>query len=207
MSILGSKADTLEWLCTRVQLGQIGEQVNFTVGDWHTDQHPILDAIREKFGPHALVVRSSALTEDSWSGSNAGAFTSVLDVPGSNRSQVTIAIDEVICSYGDDDAAHQVLVQAMLTDVRMHGVVLTRTLNYGPYYTVTYDDTTGSTETVTSGRGQEVTTVVVHRGHENLSQGLNPRLPLIQCEIPWSRFLSTFSVTTIAFLRFYSIRS
>jgi phosphohistidine swiveling domain-containing protein len=52
----------------------------------------------------------------------------------------------------------------MLTNVRMSGVVMTRTHGQGaPYYVINYDDTTGSTDSVTSGEGGEVKTLFLHR--------------------------------------------
>jgi len=175
--ILGTKANTLERLRPLVRHSRIGEQVTCTVGKWQTNRHKMLKGIRERFGDRALIVRSSALTEDGWTNSNAGSFTSLLNVPGANPSRLTAAIDAVVQSYGDGNLEHQILVQAMLADVVMHGVVLTRTLNHGaPYYTLNYDDTSSNTETVTSGLGRHLKTLIVHRGQNILPQGVAPRI-------------------------------
>jgi len=166
--VLGTKADTLERLRSVVRQSVIGEQVKFTLSEWKDDQHRVLAQVRDKFGDHALAVRSSALSEDSWTNSNAGGFSSVLDVPGSDTLRLQDAINHVALSYGDFWGANQVLIQAMLTGVVRHGVVLTRTLNHGaPYYSLNFDETTDHTDLVTSGRGQHLRTVIVHRGWQS----------------------------------------
>lgn len=175
--VFGTKAETLDRLRPLVQKSIIGEQIRFTVQQWLCDRVDILDRIRFQFGNQALAVRSSALTEDGWIRSNAGAFLSVVGIPGAEPEQVAAAIDKVVDSYGDHNPAHQVLVQAMVTNVAMIGVALTRTLSYGaPYYTFNYDDTTSDTHSVTGGGGQNLKTVVVHRDNGWLRTDLDPRL-------------------------------
>ena len=92
----------------------------------------------------------------------------------SNRLTYTLAftpntIEQVIASYGRDklaeNSADQVLVQSMLSNVSMSGVLFTQDLNTGaPYYVINYDDETGRTDTVTSGGAYSNRTLVVHRG-------------------------------------------
>lgn len=178
--ILGTKAETLNRLESQVGRSAIGRQVVFTTGEWETQSEDVLDRIADEFGRDNLVVRSSALTEDGWADSHAGGFTSVLDVPSEDRAALTAAITEVIESYGDGRPDHQVLIQAVIPDVTMSGVVFTRSLNHGaPYYTINYDDTTSSTESVTSGTGRHLRTVVVSRSLDT-PPPRDPRLgPLI----------------------------
>jgi hypothetical protein len=58
----------------------------------------------------------------------------------------------------------QVLVQRLITDVSMSGVIMTRTPTLGaPYFVINFDATTGSTQTVTDGSGAGIRTVYVHR--------------------------------------------
>ena len=98
-----------------------------------------MDTISTKFFNQKVVVRSSALTEDCWGQSNAGNFTSILDIPSNDSDRLKSAIQEVIDSYGDEDPNHQVLVQEMVADVRMSGVLFTRGLGQGaPYYIINY---------------------------------------------------------------------
>lgn len=162
---LGTKAETLERLRPLVKHSVINDQVSFTVGEWNVAKDKFLTLIRKKFGDEALVVRSSALSEDSWSTSQAGVYTSLLNIPGGEAARVADAVDEVIRSYNDNDPSHQVLIQSMLTNIKISGVVLTRTLNHGaPYYTVNYDDLTSDSQAVTSGTGKNLKTMIIHRG-------------------------------------------
>ena len=54
---------------------------------------------------------------------------------------------------GDGDDDNQVFVQPMLSNVLMAGVAFTRDPNGGgPYFVINYDDRSGRTDLVTSGR-------------------------------------------------------
>lgn len=81
----------------------------------------------------------------------AGAYESVLHIDASDSSAIESAVDQVIGQY-DDNPLHQVLVQQMLEDVALSGVLMTRDiLHDGPYIVINYDDESGKTDTVTSG--------------------------------------------------------
>lgn len=162
--IFGTKAQTLDRLQRLVRRSRILEQVSCTVSEWHADSAAVLDSVAEAFAHKSIVVRSSALAEDGFSSANAGAFTSVLNVDGSDREAVRRATEEVIESYPDSNPHNQVLIQPMVERVRASGVVFTRTLAHGaPYYVVNYDDVTRSTESITSGSSREHKTLVMHR--------------------------------------------
>ena len=106
-------------------------------------------------------MRSSAFDEDGWLESRAGRHESVLDVER-DAAALGAAVDSVLASYGRDDLDDQVLVQEMLRDVAMSGVVMTRTHALGaPYYVINFDDSTARTDTVTG--GATARTVFVHR--------------------------------------------
>lgn len=170
--VLGTKAESLERLQPLIRGGTIGKLVSFTHGEWNEDRDGILRRIADVFGDTRLIVRSSALSEDDWLQSSAGAHESVADVPASERDLVVDAVKEVLRSYGQAVAEDQVLVQEMLTDVRMSGVVMTRTPALGaPYYVINFDNTTRRTDTVTAGIGTSVRTVFLHR-EAKLREGL-----------------------------------
>jgi choline kinase len=175
--VLGSKAETLERLRPIVRSSHIGEQICFTINDWRSDSATLIAAIKEKFGATSIVVRSSALCEDSWTASNAGSFESILDVQTQDTVAVTEAVTRVIASYGQGNSWDQVLVQAMLHSVLLSGVVLTRTLSHGaPYYVINYDDNSLRTDGVTSGQGTRLRSVFVQRSCRSKLERLDSRL-------------------------------
>jgi choline kinase len=174
--VLGTKAETLSRLRKLVSKSQIEDQVAFDVKHWQEDSKNILSLIRNKFSS-SLIVRSSARSEDSFTHSNAGAYTSILHVDPQNGLQD--AIEEVIASYHNQQLDDQVLVQPMLKDVIRSGVAFTRTLEHGaPYYVINYDET-GSTEGITAGNNNEHKTLVIRRGAQAEQVANKALLPLL----------------------------
>ena len=111
-----------------------------------------------------IVARSSALTEDGFDSANAGMFDSILNINSSSQDAIMDAVTKVIDSYPDGNMENQVLVQPMLDDVRMSGVIFTRTLSKGaPYYVVNYDDQSGSTESITRGKIENSKMLVIRK--------------------------------------------
>ena len=151
--ILGTKAETLDRLSSMVKRSQVLDQVAFTVAEWQADSKELLQKIQKTFSSQLLVVRSSAKSEDAFTHSNAGAYTSVLNVDPNLGLQE--AITQVIDSYADCQLNDQVLVQPMVQNVRLSGVAFTRTLEQGaPFYIVNYDES-GDTESITSGYSKQ----------------------------------------------------
>ncbi len=186
--VLGTKAQTLARLQGLVRKSRIEDQISFSVAEWKASSQIVVERIKEKFVNSSLVVRSSALSEDSFTSANAGAYTSVLNVQSQNNSELSSSIDSVIASYGDSDPVNQVLVQPMVSEVVASGVAFTRTLDHGsPYYVINYDDVSKSTESITSGRSLEHKTLVIHKGVEpdensipDVVRGLLPALKEIE---------------------------
>lgn len=172
--VLGTKAQTLHRLQVIVTQSQIEEQISFTVGEWSAGMDEVLAGVQNTFDGRSLVVRSSALSEDSFTSANAGAYSSVLNVDSSNIVAIREAIEAVVASYPDKNPHNQVLVQPMVGDVVASGVAFSRTLTYGaPYYVINYDDVSHSTESITSGASREHKTFVLHRnGLTSASQPL-----------------------------------
>lgn len=161
--VLGTKAESLGRLRPLMRKGQIGEQVSFRHDQWDVDCDQILDHISQVFRDGNLIVRSSALSEDNWLQSSAGAYKSILNIQCSDRGQLATAIVEVIKSYDEVMPENQVLVQEMVADVVMSGVVMTRTPTMSsPYYVINFD-TSGSTDSVTSGEGRSLRTIFLLR--------------------------------------------
>ena len=162
--ILDTKANTLRRLQSVVSESTILDQYTFTVADWDQQADQICTDIADTFGGDPVIVRSSALAEDSWDESNAGRFESILDVPADDPATLSNAVQNVIDSYPDENPENQVLVQPMIDEPEQSGVVMTRTLDTGsPYYVVNYDATTSSTETVTDGTGEHLQTAILRK--------------------------------------------
>ena len=161
--ILGTKAETLQRLKGMVKKPVILDQISFTTREWSSEKKSIVKKIKLHLPDTPLVVRSSSLSEDSFSSSNAGAYTSVLGVDP--ETGIEEAVNRVIGSYGsrlsDDD---QVLIQPMLKSVIMSGVIFTRTLAKGaPWYVINYT-TSGDTDGITSGSSSDHLTLYIRRG-------------------------------------------
>lgn len=156
----GTKAETLEKL---LLLGyNIPKIYYFEVSEWVSDSEKILKDILKKFNESKLAIRSSTKAEDTAEFSMAGAFESILNV-STNKKDITSAINNVINSF-DDDLTNQVLVQPMVSDVSVSGVLMTQVLDDGsPYLVINYDDSSGLTDTVTSGKGINKT-VYIYNG-------------------------------------------
>lgn len=184
--ILGTKAQTLYRLQGMLTLSRIEDQVSFTVAQWSRSRDRIVADVHQRLAEDdVLVVRSSALSEDGFGVSNAGAYTSVLNVDRHDAEALAGAIAKVIASYPDGHPDNQVLVQPMLRDVMASGVAFTRVLATGaPYYVINYDDTTASTESITSGASREHKTLFLHRdapdGHPAIPDNLVGLLPALR---------------------------
>lgn len=162
MSLFGTKAETLERFKPLVKRALVPDLYYFTVGDYEKSPDTIARTVLRRFQGQRLIVRSSAFHEDGAQLSLAGAYRSVPDVDGGNVQAVRAAVEEVICAYSGNPR-DQVLVQPMLADVAMSGVLMTYDLQTGaPYYILNYDDESGKTDRITGGIGVNKT-VVVHR--------------------------------------------
>lgn len=154
--MFGTKAETLHSLKDKLNC-VIPKFIYFSVAEWQHDPNSVRKQIKSLQQP--LVVRSSAGNEDTADSSCAGQFTSVLNVA---HKDLDHAIDQVIDGF-DSTIGNQVIVQEMITDATVSGVIMTRNIDNGaPYYVVSYDDETGRTDTVTSGSNIHKT-VYVHR--------------------------------------------
>jgi len=152
-----SKAETLQNLRRKLKTAEIERLFVFTVRQWKNNRSAVLQDIRERFGRHPLVVRSSSLNEDSLQTSYAGHFHSELNVSPLDGRKLAAAVDRVIASYGNGvpaSADDKILIQSQTRDVAMSGVVFTRNLRTNtPYYLINYDGPSARTDTVTNGSG------------------------------------------------------
>jgi adenylylsulfate kinase-like enzyme/phosphohistidine swiveling domain-containing protein len=177
-----TKAECLEALAPLLRSGRILPQVRFSVSDWRSDSaHCLAEIAAAPWGSDRVIVRSSARAEDAGArNSQAGRYTSVLDVAGSES--VARAVERVIASFGPEESGDdQVFVQPLLERVVMAGVAFSRSPSGGPYFVINYDDHSGSTNRVTSGVGEDLRTFICLRSRPDLCPALlRPVLDLIQ---------------------------
>lgn len=165
--LFGTKATTLSSMRGVLKHSSICECFVFTVQDWSVAEAKTVAEISARFAPAPIIVRSSALNEDGKNSSMAGVYESVKDVDSASPAAIAAAVKKVIASYGQNHPeGNEILIQPMIDNVSMSGVVFSHDLNTGaPYYVVNYDDVSGKTDTVTSGSTDTSRTLLVHRGH------------------------------------------
>ena len=156
-NLISTKANTLRELKNKLTKSTVEDMLIITVGDYKRNREKTVRDISIFFagrGGARIVVRSSSKREDAFEESNAGHFTSVLNIDSSDSGSVHNAVSTVIASYGDSvDDEEQVLIQTQTEGVLYSGVVFTRDIQRNrPYYVINYDDS-GSTDLVTSGSG------------------------------------------------------
>lgn len=147
---LSTKAETLAILENKIKSAIVLPQVLFSVAEWNQEFEELHSLVQSKFGNQELIIRSSAINEDTDTESQAGKYTSVLHIKG--KENFVQAVNQVILSYGTVNLQDQILVQPMLEQVVISGVAFTMAPNTnGHYYVINYDDTSGTTDTITSG--------------------------------------------------------
>ncbi|NTW68483.1 MAG: pyruvate phosphate dikinase [Chlorobiaceae bacterium] len=164
-----SKAQTLNQLKTKVNFFQVPELQIIDASLYTSTPDDVVKEIINTFSGRSLAIRSSAANEDGVKNARAGEFDSVLNVSSTDAYAIGDAINTVIASYenkGVRTRGDEVIVQEMVLNTSMSGVVFTHDLNTGaPYYVINYDDVSGLTNTVTSGGGEYSNrTLYIHRG-------------------------------------------
>ena len=156
----GTKAEVLEKLASSCHSISIPPLCYFSVMDWRDSETARVSEIMTLFAGHAVAIRSSAINEDSAANSMAGAYESILNVPTDSPYQIAEAITAVASNF-DDNPNNQVLVQRMVEDVTVSGVIMSHALSDGsPYMVIDYDDETGRTDVVTGGTGTHKNVIV-----------------------------------------------
>tara|TARA_Y100001954_G_scaffold239103_1_gene311103 strand:- start:3804 stop:6845 length:3042 start_codon:yes stop_codon:yes gene_type:complete len=156
--VFGSKAETLQRIRPLLKKGTICDQISFSVLEWESNKNLILNNIYDKFPNVDLIIRSSSLEEDSWVSSQAGAFDSIFNINSNKKKLLESSIEKVISVYKSKgkigyNKQNQVLVQPMIKDVKLSGVAFTKDIvTGGPYYVINYDESSKSTDSITSGK-------------------------------------------------------
>ena len=153
--MFNSKGETLINLKRKLKKFEVPASFIFNVKNWETDNNKIVYLISKKFKNRKIIVRSSSKNEDNFTTSAAGKFESILNVDSRNKIKIIKAVNKVIKSYKLKKhklLEEQVLIQEMIGNVKMSGVIFTGdNLGNNLYYIINYDDITGLTNTITSG--------------------------------------------------------
>ncbi len=170
--IFGSKAETLIRLEGKLSFSEIPSFFHFSLEEWTSNKETILKRISEMKTKErdSVIIRSSAVNEDGELFANAGAFLSIPHIDPNNPEKLQSSIKKVFNSYKDNktkstaNLKDQIMVQTMIKDISMSGVIFTHAMNTGaPYYVINYDDETGKTDTITQGIGDSNRTLYVSR--------------------------------------------
>ncbi|UJF33209.1 gamma-glutamyl-gamma-aminobutyrate hydrolase family protein [Paenibacillus hexagrammi] len=167
----GTKYDNLLQLRGNLDKAIVPDLIKFTIAQWENSPAECLEVIANRFKTGSIIIRSSAPNEDSSMFSMAGFFVSVGSIAVNDTEAVVQAIRMVTASYhrvADHDLKQfPFIVQQMVQDVAISGVMFTRDLEkFGPYYVCNYDES-GSTDAVTSGSSQSHRTVRIFRYASN----------------------------------------
>ena len=164
---VNSKGQVLNQVKDRIGQFVVPDFLIFESDAYGADRVDVLRTVAAHFATETVVVRSSASDEDGLTRAMAGEYDSILNVSADDQEAVGAAIDKVLSSYernGPRTKSEEVIVQRMVKNVCMSGVIFTHDLNTGaPYYVVNYDDVSGATDAVTSGGKYSNRTLYIHR--------------------------------------------
>lgn len=175
-----TKAETLESLEKVLTKGLVLPQIRFTVEDWNSRRKNIMEMVHKRdWLEKNLIVRSSALNEDSIEQSMAGHFLSIGNIYG--ELELKDAIEKVIESFNSfPNENNQIFIQPMLQDIKLCGVAFSKDPNTGSdYYVINYDDS-GSTDSVTSGSVNTKVTYIQKTHNQIKDKNLDRLIHLIE---------------------------
>ena len=149
-----SKADVLKILQSKLKKSKIEKIFDFTVKDWKDNKKFIILKIKSQFKNEKIIVRSSAMDEDSIEKSGAGIYESILNVKSNNEKNIIKAVTSVIKSYnenGNYNQNNQILIQSQTQNIKTSGVIFTKTPDLAaPYFVINYEEGS-ATDGVTKG--------------------------------------------------------
>ncbi len=158
-----SKAKTLEFLREKLTTAKILPLMIINSENYFAKKDSIVKDIQEYFCEDKLIIRSSSQSEDSSEASNAGKFLSVQNVDKNNSDSIEDSITKVIESYGNEYINQEVLIQPMLKEIMISGVVTTADIsNLSPYYIINYEEG-GSSSGITDGVSEKQKTYISYK--------------------------------------------
>lgn len=169
INVFTSKADVLRYLSDKLIHSKIQKLIDFTVSEWNNDNQKISQEISKTFNS-TIIIRSSALGEDSTISSKAGEFLSIMNVNPNHTDEVSKNVRMIINSYkklGSMNVNHKVLVQEQATNIVKSGVIFTKDVSGSPYYVINFEEGS-STDGVTQGKINNVIKILKNIDHSNL---------------------------------------
>ena len=152
---MSSKAEVLYSLKNKNKHFKVPKMIYFNRRQWDENKKLLIKKIKYIFKGADIAIRSSSIKEDTKFVSNAGRYLSYLNISSTNKNLVSKKIDNIFSDYISKHKKNnkdQILIQEMIENVKMSGVIFSQDLENGaPYYCINYDDISGKTNTVTSG--------------------------------------------------------
>ncbi|WP_221935024.1 PEP-utilizing enzyme [Catenovulum sediminis] len=160
-----TKGQTLLELQPNLKSGKILPCVIITYTDWKNGNLDSNFLSKHK----SLIVRSSCSFEDCNNQSSAGKYLSIAGI--TTIQALNMAVEKVFSSYRENlKDSEQVLIQPQLVNVEKCGVFFTyNQSNNSDYYVINYD-TTGRTDSITSGDGKDYVTCYVSKNTKPKSE-------------------------------------
>lgn len=158
-----TKAETLAFLSGKLKQAHILPVYQLVRKDYLADKNACIKNIQEAFVEPYLIFRSSSKGEDQANDSGAGKYESCLNVCKADVTHIQSSIEKVFASYHSDALDDFILIQPMLTVIKLSGVVFTCDLDtLAPYYTINYD-LSNKSDTVTGGYTNTLKTFVIYK--------------------------------------------
>lgn len=173
----GTKAETLERLIPFSKDFILPDAYYFTKSHWIKNKTDVLKEISKRFINIKVAIRSSCTGEDGEHASLSGAFETRLDIDSNNPNFLQESIASIFASYPSGGTEQdQVLVQKMVLNTTVSGVIMTHVIDDGsPYYIFNYDDETKTTDTITGGIGSHKTVLVYRNAAEEVCESIRIR--------------------------------
>ena len=159
-----SKAQNLKSLEGKLTKASLLPMVIIQRDNWERDPDSSIEEIFNRLDHTAMAVRSSSTKEDIAGSSNAGRFTTHLNV---NSKQLKGSIEDVFASYEGIDPSDEVFIQQMVEEIYFSGVAFSHDPSTGSKYRVIEYIEGGDSTIVTSGSSSTKTFVCHERQNES----------------------------------------
>ena len=157
------KANYLTFFNKKIKKKFVPEFIFFTKKNFLKNENRYLNLVKNKF-KKKIIIRSSAIDEDSKNSSNAGKYTSYSNINPKNKIEVSFSIKKLLKKF--KNLNDQIIIQEFLEKPDLSGVIFTYdTNNNSPYYIINYDRSK-KTDLITSGiKNDTMKTLYLYRNN------------------------------------------